>query len=238
MIIGSGLLATAFRPFYRNRPDVCVYAAGVSNSGCTNPDEYAREKDRLDASLALAKDKNVFVYFSTCSIADDEIRSTPYVLHKLAMEERVRTHPQHLIVRLPQVAGRTPNPHTLLNYLYARISRSESFCLWHNARRNILDVEDVARITDQLIANPAIRAITLNVANEKSYSMMEIVSAMEKAVGKHAIYERSDARGKSDPYLSIDISPILGVLDAARVHFGDNYLQEVIDKYYGQGLAR
>lgn len=233
MITGSGLLATAFAPLYQNNRDVCIYAAGVSNSACTDPKEYAREKDRLSASLAPARNKDAFVYFSTCSIADDEIRSTPYVLHKLAMEELARTHPRHLIVRLPQVAGRTPNPHTLLNYLHARISRSESFCLWHKARRNIIDVEDVASITHQLLADPAVRARTLNVANKMSYTMMEIVAAMERAVGKRAIYERSDARGQSDPYLSIDIGPILGVLDAAKVHFGDNYLQEVINKYYG-----
>lgn len=228
MLIGSGLLAQAFTPAFSQREDVCIYAAGVSNSGCTNPHEFAREQKRLAEALQQARHVDAFVYFGTCSVADPEARHTPYVLHKLAMEQLVSAHPRHMILRLPQVAGRTPNPHTLLNFLYARISRSEAFQLWSNARRNIIDVGDVAAIASQLIANDSLRNITLNVANPVGYPMADIVAAMEKVVGKHAVCEVS-GRGSSYP---IDTRAILPVLDAAGVKFGNDYLERVISKYY------
>lgn len=230
MLIGSGLLAQAFASTFSKREDVCIYAAGVSNSSCTDTHEFERERKRLADALHRAKHVDAFVYFGTCSVADPEAQNSPYVQHKLAMEQLVSAHPRHLILRLPQVAGRTPNPHTLLNYLYARISRSESFKLWSKAKRNIIDVDDVAAIALQLIANNTGRKVTINIANPTSYPMMDIVGAMEKAVGKRAVYDVFE-RGSGYP---IDIRSILPVLDAAGVEFGNSYLERVICKYYGK----
>lgn len=230
MITGSGLLAQAFVSAFSQREDVCIYAAGVSNSACDNPKEFQRERVRLAEALQQARSADAFVYFGTCSVVDPEAQNTPYVLHKLAMERLVLSHPRHLILRLPQVAGKTPNPHTLLNFLHARISRSETFQLWSKARRNIIDVDDVAAITRRLLADGELRNVTLNIANSFNYSMTDIVSAMEKAVGKRAIYEILE-RGSG---YSIDIGTILPLLDAAGVKFGTDYLERVIGKYYGK----
>jgi nucleoside-diphosphate-sugar epimerase len=229
MLIGSGLLARAFAPTFSNREDVCIYAAGVSNSSCKDTLEFQRERNRLADALEQAKHVDVFVYFGTCSVADPEAQNTPYVQHKLAMEQLASAHPRHLILRLPQVAGITPNPHTLLNFLYARISRSESFQLWRNAKRNIIDVEDIAAISRQLISSDTLRNVTINIANPTNYPMMDIVTAMEKAVGKPAVYKVLE-RGSGYP---IDIRMMLPVMDAAGVKFGNDYLERVIGKYYG-----
>lgn len=230
MIIGSGLLAQAFSPVFSQREDVCIYTAGVSNSSCKDPHEFAREQLRLTEALRLFIHADPFVYFGTCSVADPEARDTPYVRHKLAMEGLVAGHPHHLILRLPQVAGKTPNPHTLLNYLYAKIARSEAFTLWKNAERNIIDVDDIAAIARQLIADSNIRNITLNIANPVSYPMAAIVEVMEQVVGKRAIYQVVE-RGSG---YAIDADAILPMLDAAGVKFGSDYLERVISKYYGK----
>jgi nucleoside-diphosphate-sugar epimerase len=230
MIIGSGLLGQAFAPVFSQREDVCIYAAGVSNSGCTDMHEFARERQRLADALQQAKQVDVFVYFGTCSVADPEAQNTPYVLHKLEMEQLACTHPHHLILRLPQVAGKTPNPHTLLNFLYARIARSEAFSLWKNAKRNIIDVDDVVTIAGRVIADKTARNITLNIANPVNYPMADIVSAMEHAVGKRAIYDVVE-RGSEYPIGTCAIFP---VLDKAAVKFDDGYLERVINKYYGK----
>lgn len=228
MLIGSGLLAHAFSSAFLRREDVCIYAAGVSNSSCTDAHEFARERQRLGDALRQAMHVDAFVYFGTCSVADPEARNTPYVQHKLAMEQMVYTHPRNLILRLPQVAGKTPNPHTLLNFLYARISRSESFNLWSKAKRNIIDVVDAASIAQQLIANNSARNTTLNIANVVNYPMADIVSAMERVVGKRAVYEVVE---RGSEYL-IDTSAIFPVLEKAGVKFGNDYLEKVINKYY------
>ena len=228
MIIGSGLLAHAFARIFLQCEDVCIYAAGVSNSSCTDVREFARERQRLEGALQQTIHVDAFVYFSTCSVADPEVLNTSYVQHKLAMEQMVRTHPRHLILRLPQVAGKTPNPHTLLNYLYARISRSESFDLWSKAKRNIIDVDDAASIAQQLMSDKSMRNKTLNIANVVAYTMTGIVSAMENFVGKRAVY---DVLERGSEY-QIDTSAIIPLLETAGVKFDNGYLEKIIEKYY------
>src|SRR6185437_5053251 len=142
MIVGSGLLARAFERRAGLLEGVCVYAAGVSNSACTDRTEFEHDRARLQRVMASLPDDMRLVYFSTCSICDPWARESPYAQHKLEVEEIVRGRRGHLIVRLPQLAGSTPNPHTLLNYLYNRIVRSERFDLSQHATRNIIDVAD------------------------------------------------------------------------------------------------
>lgn len=221
-------MAHAFSGAFLQREDVCIYAAGVSNSSCTDAHEFARERQRLGEALQQAMHVEAFVYFGTCSVVDPEARNTPYVQHKLAMEQIVRAHPQNLILRLPQVAGKTPNPHTLLNYLYARIARSEVFDLWSKAKRNIIDVVDAVSIAQQLIANNSTRNTIINIANVVNYPIADIVSAMERVVGKRAVYNVVE---RGSEYL-IDTSAILPVLEKAGVKFGDDYLEKAIGKYY------
>lgn len=229
MLIGSGLLAQAFAPSFLQRVNVCVYAAGVSNSACSDANEFMRERQRLSEALEHAHQFDTFCYFGTCSAIDPELIKTPYVQHKLDMERLVLSHPNYLILRLPQVAGTTPNPHTLLNFLYARISRSESFSLWRKAKRNIIDVADVVNIAELLIADKSARKITLNIANTINYPISDIVTAMERTIGKRAIYDVVE-RGSEYP---INISAILPLLHKAAINFGDGYLESVVGKYYG-----
>jgi nucleoside-diphosphate-sugar epimerase len=228
MIIGSGLLAHSFKKLFYTNSDICIYAAGVSNSNCASANEFERERNRLSDTLQRQTHIDAFVYFGTCSVGDADVLNTPYVRHKLLMEKIVSTHPRHLILRLPQVAGETPNPHTLLNFLYARIARSESFNLWRLAKRNIIDVSDVAAITKQIIANNSLRSLTFNIANAVNYSLIDIVHNMEYVVGKRAVYELLE-RGSE---YKIDTKAISPFLEKAGVDFDDNYLEKVIIKYY------
>jgi len=230
VIIGSGLLASAFYDEFSGSNDVCIYAAGVSNSSCIDDREYARERLRLAEAVAQAEHMDTFVYFGTCSVADPEARNSLYVLHKLAMEEMVKTHPGYMILRLPQVAGETPNPHTLLNFLYARISRSENFCLWRKAKRNIIDVDDIVPIAKQFISDSAERRIVVNIANVENYPMPEIVHAMENIVGKKAV---CDIVERGSEY-AIDTSAMVPVLRKAGVEFDKGYLKRVLGKYYAK----
>src|ERR1051326_3498083 len=145
MIVGSGLIARGFLPYAQALGDTCIYAAGVSNSSCSDASEFVRDRERLRQVLSSAPTSQLLVYFSTISIDDPASQRSKYIEHKRELEKLAQER-RHLIVRLPQTAGISPNPHTLLNYLYARISRSERFDLWRFATRNVIDIEDVARI--------------------------------------------------------------------------------------------
>lgn len=230
MIVGSGLVARAFSASFQQRDDVCIYAAGVSNSSGVNSSEFTRERVRLREALETARGVCAFVYFGTCSVGDSEMQNTPYVQHKLSMEQLVMQHAHPLVLRLPQVAGHTPNPHTLLNFLYARIVRSETFSVWHSAHRNIIDVEDVATLATRWINDKTIRNRILNLANPRSYALLDIVHAMEQVVGKTAIYDLQP-RGY---HYEIDVTPMLSILNRAHIQFDQHYLNRILNKYYAQ----
>jgi nucleoside-diphosphate-sugar epimerase len=229
MIVGTGLIARAFAAHQEALANTCVYAAGVSNSSCTDAREFERERQRLLAAMADSPGGNLFLYFSTCSIDDPAAQGSAYVLHKRAMEALVAQRTRHVIFRLPQLAGATPNPHTLLNYLYARIVRSERFAIWSGASRNIIDVDDVARIaTDLVVAEQACGEI-INIANSHSSSTFDIVSAMEAVLGHRAIFDIID-RGAG---YAIATDRIQASVSRCCVSFSGDYLSRTIRKYYG-----
>jgi len=230
MIVGTGLIARAFAAHQDALGDTCIYAAGVSNSSCTDPREFERERQRVLAAMADIPADNLFLYFSTCSIADSAGQGSAYVLHKSAMESLVAQRKRYLIFRLPQLAGATPNPHTLLNYLYARIVRSERFAIWSGASRNIIDVDDVASIaTAVVIAEQACGEI-INIANTHNSSIFDIVRWMEAVVGHRAIFDIID-RGAG---YAIDTDRIQASLRRCRISFSGDYLYRTIRKYYAQ----
>ncbi|HZW25847.1 MAG TPA: hypothetical protein VFF26_10220 [Gallionella sp.] len=231
MIVGSGLIARAFIQSGANAlAGTCFYAAGVSNSGCKDESEYLRERARLDAAMAACPPGDRFVYFSTCSIEDPAMRESEYVRHKIRMENLVRERAGHLILRLPQVAGRTPNPHTLLNYLHARITHSEHFQVWSRAMRNIIDAADVVKIAMDLIVTENASAATINVANPRSTMMPDIVKAMERVLGIRAVFDILD----KDSGAPIDTSRIAAAIERCGIGFGDAYLDGILEKYYGE----
>ena len=230
MIVGSGLIAKAFIDGGAHAlRDTCFYAAGVSNSGCQDEREYLRERERLNAAMDGCRIGDRFVYFSSCSIADPASRDSAYVQHKIRMEDIVRERTRHLILRLPQVAGNTPNPHTLLNYLHARIARSERFHIWGGATRNIIDVDDIVKITMDLIATEGANAETINIANPRSTVMLDIVHALERVLDTRAVFDIVD-KGARVP---IDTGRISASIGRCRIRFGDAYLGNIVEKYYG-----
>jgi hypothetical protein len=230
MIVGSGLIARAFMQVGANDlRSTCFYAAGVANSGCQDEREFQRERDRLNAALDGCRMGDRLVYFSSCSIADPASCDSAYVHHKLRMEDLVRARARYLILRLPQVAGNTPNPHTLLNYLHAHIARSERFHIWGGATRNIIDVDDIVKITLDLIETEGASAETINIANPHSTAMLDIVHALERVLDTRAVFDVLDKGAK----VPIDTGRITASIRRCGIRFGNAYLGNIIEKYYG-----
>jgi nucleoside-diphosphate-sugar epimerase len=228
MIIGSGLVATAFKTPLYSADDVWIYAAGVSNSGCVDNSEFERERACLTKAMEIAKDAEMFLYFSTCSIDAVAAEKSPYVHHKIAMEKLVANHSGFLIIRLPQLAGRTLNPHTLLNYLYGKITHEKVFLVWKNAYRNIIDIDDVVKIVNLIVKNSHFKRKTINIANPYSISILDIIAIMEKAAGRKAICKIIECGEKYD----IDVSEIKQIISMTDIDFGKDYTERTIVKYY------
>jgi nucleoside-diphosphate-sugar epimerase len=224
-IVGRGMLAQAMAPAVQARHGCVVFASGVSNSTETDPVAFAREAALLREHL---QDPRTLLYFSSCGVADEHEAQRPYIRHKQAMEDLVRAHGGR-IVRLPQVVGRTDNPHTLTNYLRDRIVRGEHFDLWANAERNLVDVDDVVRIVAALLdAWPQDRR-TVTIACPVSTPMPRIVAVFERVLGRKANYTSLD-RGRPMP---VDTALACSLAKRIGIDFDAGYLERVIGKYYG-----
>lgn len=231
MIIGRGLLAQAFESLYLNSHDVLIFASGVSNSMCIDPLEFEREKKMIEDALSshpLAK----FIYFSTTSIFDGDLQSSPYVLHKKEIEKLLLSENQKsrtLIFRLPIVAGKTANKHTLLNFLVNKIVTGESFKVFANAYRNILGIDDLVKICSIIIESKAPKGNAFNVCNPVAIKMTDLIPVLEEVIGKKAIFELVQKGGGN---LQIDLHEINPFLKLAGLTFDSQYLPRTLKKYY------
>ncbi|WP_295917697.1 hypothetical protein [uncultured Xanthomonas sp.] len=229
MIIGSGLLASAFDPKAVEMLDATIFASGVSNSNETDPASYAREERLLSEHLGSSAHR-IFVYFSTCSITDPDRGAGMYARHKKRMEDKVATLDNYLILRLPQVVGRTQNPNTLTNFLASRIAQGATIPLWSRAIRCLVDVEHVAAITLELLRQEHPIRMLADIAPPEVVTMPSLVDMLESAMGICTERQLIDREGGShpDPSLMLSLSPSLG-LDVSR-----GYTERLLRKYYGR----
>jgi nucleoside-diphosphate-sugar epimerase len=226
MIIGNGLLAQAFAPGFSNNPALTVFASGVSNSRETRPETFAREKALLIEALDKAER---LIYFSSCSVEDPELASAPYPTHKLEMEQLIANRARSMaIFRLPQIVGRTPNQHTLTNYLHHQIASGEPFKVWSRARRNLIDISDVALIAREMLDSGAAVDRITNIACPYSISVVELVHMFENMMGCKANYQLVDA-GAS---YHIEVDAAMAAAHRIGLHFGPHYIDQLIRKYY------
>jgi nucleoside-diphosphate-sugar epimerase len=227
MIVGKGLLATAFHERFAADPSVMIFASGVSDS--TTDDQAAFERERSLLEHALQTWPGRVVYFSSCAAGDPATAISPYLQHKRRMEASVLGRDHTTIFRLPQVVGRTDNPSTLTNFLYDRISNEKRFTVWTRAERNLIDVDDVASIGAGLVNDPGIDERVISIAAPRSLPILSIIDIFEMVLGQKASFDSVD---KGDA-LHIECSIAQRAAKDAGVEFGADYSERVIRKYYG-----
>jgi len=228
MIIGTGLLADTFSE-YKNNKDFLIFASGVSNSSETSLNNFKREK-----SLLLREIKNnqkiTFIYFGTCSIYDSSLSSSLYIQHKLEMESLIRSnHNKYFIFRLPNMVGLGGNKKTLLNFLVNKIKSESDFILWKNSTRNILDVEDARLIIDCFLKHEKPNQV-LNIANDTSFKIIDIVKEIEKFLKKEAKYKVVNKGEKIDISIDNSLSCFKKKLSDKTIDIG--YISLLLNKYY------
>ncbi len=230
MIIGNGLLASAFDAQWAEDYQVVLFASGVSNSNECRPEAFKREADLLIDQLDRASGK--FVYFSTCSISDPDRGSSQYAKHKLEMERLVGNHGDHLILRLPQVVGRTPNPNTLTNFLAGRLKSGLEIPVWTQTLRCLVDVEHVAVIT-RLLVTKGTQRLTDEIAPPEVISMSQLIDLMEEVLNVKAIRTNIDKGGGVIP----DSTLMASLAQDAGIDIRPGYTLRLLQKYYGRPLS-
>jgi nucleoside-diphosphate-sugar epimerase len=227
MVIGNGMIANRFQS-YREDNRFVIFASGISNSRNRDEAEYKREIGLLKDVAAANQDK-MMVYFSTCSIYDPGEKDSRYVLHKLEIEDFIRSHCRHYnLFRVSHLAGQTNNRNTLLNFFIYHIKHKLNFDLWSNASRNLIDIDDMFVIVDTILQKQSNPGQVINIAGTENYRVGEIVAAIEIFFGTKANYITIE-KGAS---FKIDIPLVYDIMKEITIQFGPDYLGHLLKKYY------
>jgi len=231
MVVGNGLLAKRFRE-YENNEAYLIFASGVSDSKTANRNVFEREANLLSASLNTCGER-MFIYFSTCSIGDPDLLSTPYVVHKLAMEQLIaESAHRYCIFRLSNVVGAYGNPNTVLNFLFNSIQTGRRIELWKNSERNLIDIDDVFLIVDYILRHGLFKNSIVNIARQENYPIPLVVETIERYLNKKGNY---DILEKGTAF-RIDTEPIVPILESLSLLREDLTLESLLAKYYPTNL--
>lgn len=228
MIIGNGQLAKAFENSVLS--DTVIFASGVSNSNTTDPKEFERERNLLVDTLKKNKDKK-FVYFSSCALSAPEYPKNAYYEHKWKMEELIKAYSKkYYIFRVPQLFGALKHHKTLINFLYEAIVNEESFKVYSQAYRYVIEIGDVRKLTEAYLQHHK-ACVTVDLANPYRYKVTQIVEIFEKLLGKKALYELVE---KEDQY-TLDLSDMLEFMNKFGINmdFGEEYLTKKLTEKIG-----
>jgi nucleoside-diphosphate-sugar epimerase len=229
MVVGNGLIAKKFKD-YAESEDVVIFASGVSNSKDVPAQEYIREIKLLQ-SIMDACPNSLLVYFSTCSIFDPEESQSAYILHKKNIESIItKKQKRYNIFRISNLAGRTNNQFTILNFLIHNITNHIHFNIWQNAVRNIIDVDDMYKIVHFIISNKLLPNSITNIANPFNYLVTDIAANIENIFNTKGNYSKI-VKGTA---FTIDVGPIKDILTQTAINFKGDYLKNTIIKYYSK----
>lgn len=225
MIIGNGLIANLFRDY--DQEDIIFFASGVSNSSETDVNQFLREENLVRDTFTKYP-QQLFIYFSTCSIYDSSKTNSLYVLHKLRMEELIKTHCEnYLILRVSNAVGKGGSPNLLLNYIVRSVKSGEQINVHTKATRNLIDTDDIKRISIALIQSKDYNKI-VNLAYPFNFGIIEILEIMERYFGTNLDLNLI----KSGESYNIAISETESYFLDHQLMDKENYLCNILEKYY------
>ncbi len=219
-IIGDGLIARSLGPFEDRHQDVVAFASGVSDSTSTSLRAFQRECSLLYEVLEQARQRHLrVVYFSgggaiygrwttpAVEAGPLEPRSA-YGRHQLLCEAIVRSAGvRYLIARLPNVVGPGGSRWQLIPALVRQVLDGR-VQVQAGASRDLIDVEDMARVLSDLLQLRRARDI-VNVASGSSVPVPRIVDEIARilSVEPEVVSRR---RGEAQRFSTNHLSELLG----------------------------
>lgn len=153
-----------------------------------------------------------------------------YYEHKRDMENLVRSlSKNYLILRLPQLFGEIdPKKNTLIDFICNKVINGELININSNAKRYVLDVKDCVIITEKLLEYDR-NNLTMNIANDYCYTILEIVFTIEKLLNKKAIINIDNSN--FDNY-KLDLSELHNLIASEGTSLArSDYLVEKLKMY-------
>lgn len=226
MIVGNGMIANTLKLLYADDPNVLVFASGVSNSKETRIEAFEREKRLLCKHLDF---KGVILYFSTCSIFDPSLQHRQYIRHKFEVEALIEERAsQYLILRLPNLVGKTDNPNTFFNFMKNRIKKGEELSVFRNATRYFLDTEDLLFIIPRLLEVLSNYQEKLNVVFNNNITVLETIEIFR------AIHETSFLFTPIDKGTAYDVDNrrFVELMGSNFLNYVNPRVEDIFRKYF------
>lgn len=183
LVIGSGAIANLCMS-QSSSYSLVFYAAGVSDSFCTDQAEYDREFNRLRVTIDQLEGDQTLIYFSSCSIFDSIKMNTPYVRNKIIIEDFIKNNTNHfIIIRLPNLVSTRGNKKSIFNFFRHVILNRESFILYERFTRYLVQ-ESLVREVIRTISEGCLTPSFLNVATPRRFFVGDIFDATCKYLGE------------------------------------------------------
>ena len=230
-IFGNGFIASHLKKL-NTKKNIYIYAAGVSNSNNKKNHHYLREISTIKKIIKKIDQNITFVYISSLSVENKNIQNNKYIKNKLKIEKIVKNNfINYLIIRLPQVVGRSKNKHTLTNSIVHNIKKNKRFLLWKNAKRNILDIKDIIKILNKYFRKDLNVKKTLNIYNPRSSSVIFILRTLGLILKKEVKFKVVDRENKNIILSNIKNNTKLPKKLYTNID-NKNYVTSVLKRYY------
>ena len=223
MIIGNGLMASAFIDDYRDDNRFVIFASGVSNSSETDDFLFSMEEILLRKILQENEDKHI-VYFTSFI----NPKKQKYIDHKIYMENIIKhSDVFYTILKLPQVIGNGGNQNNLFNYIISNIKNNNTINIYNNVYRSLIDVEDVKKIVDILVKKWLDKNTHISFSHIEKLLVKDIVFLIAKKLNIKPVINMVDSEMYDFPERTL-------VADCLIEHLGiipEGYTERIINKY-------
>lgn len=227
MIIGEGIIFNRFIDYSLQSKYFII--AGTINDSLIKDEAIILQEEAVIAAALSDHNDLIILYFSSCSIIDPSVQHTQYVRHKIRMEKLIqKSAPHYYIFRLPQILGLSETTSNLVGSFVNAIINHQKIEIWQNARRNLIDIDDVHEVVSEILRRNILRNKIINIASPQQTDVLRLVQDIEEFTECAADYILVD---KGSEY-HIDISDIQSILFDLNLNFDQNYVSQSLRKYF------
>lgn len=230
-IIGKGFIAKNLIKINRSiiKSGYIIYAAGISNSQIRSKNQLNREINVFRKFLKTYSCQKI-IYISTADVTNNLKNKSKYVKNKITIEKIViKNFKDYLIIRIPQIIGKSNNKKTLVNFFYNMIKSNKKIKLFEGVFRNILDIDDVVKMIEVIVLNKKVKKKIITLSNKYSLKPIQIIQFLETKLGKKANYQLFKTKKQK---WQLCFNQNLKYFKDAKIKFNRNYLARAINKYY------
>ena len=230
-IVGRGFIAKNLYKIISaiQKSDYIIYAAGISNSREKSNTKLKKEIN-LFKKFIDKNQNNKIAYISTADVTNNLKKRSRYVKNKIKIEKLIQKYfKKYIIIRLPQIIGKSKNKNTLINFFNDKIKKGKKIELLNNVKRNLLDINDVLKMIKTILINKKTERKIIILSNKYSLKPIEIIKILELKQRKKAKYY---FKKTNKQIWNLNFNKNLKYFDKAKIKFDKDYFKKVINKYY------